>query len=370
MGRLTIAVGVPPRPPAALLHAAVEAARDSGVSALWCIDHFTSFVPHSIWDAGFSPFASPDNSPDEIFEYQTILGYAAAIAGDMKLGVGVTEAIRRHPLIIAQTFLTLSHLTSSTVMIGIGAGERENTEPFGYSFERPVSRMEEALQVLRIAFESKGTFDFDGEFFKLDKAILDLAPGPGGTPEIWLAAHGPRTLRLTGTYGDGWLPTHPMSVEEYGATVNIIGDASVAAGRDRDAVTPGLQMFVATAPTRDEARALIDTKPVRLMALLRPAAMWEEHGATHPMGSDFAGVVDFIPQHYDRPTMDRALVAVPDSLLEKAVEWGTEDDIVERIESLAAVGLRHVMLVVVPGLAHPPPDAEHSIFSIAKRLNA
>ena len=361
---------MPPRPPAARLHEVVLAARDSGVSALWCIDYFTSFVPHSIWDDDFSPFASPDNSPDEIFEYQTLLGYAAAIAGDMNLGVGVTEAIRRHPLIIAQTFLTLSHLTSSTLMIGLGAGERENTEPFGYPFDRPVSRLEEALQVLRTALQSKGPFDFDGEFFKLEKAILDLAPGPGGTPEIWLAAHGPRTLRLTGTYGDGWLPTHPMSVEEYAAKVATIGDASVAAGRARDAVTPGLQMFVATAPTRDEATALIDTNPVRLMALLRPATMWEQHGVSHPLGVDFAGIVDFIPQHYDRPTMDRALAAVPDSLLETAVEWGTADDIVERIESLAAVGLRHVMLVVVPGLAHPPADADHSVFSIAKRLNA
>jgi len=361
---------MPPRPPVALLHGAVDAARDSGVSALWCIDHFTSFVPNSIWDIEFSPFAAPDTSPDEIFEYQTMLGYAAAIAPDLKLGVGVTEAIRRHPLIIAQTFLTLSHLTSSTVMIGIGAGERENTEPFGYPFERPVSRLEEALQVLRMALDSRGPFDFDGEFYQLDRAILDLAPGPGGMPEIWLAAHGPRTLRLTGTYGDGWLPTHPMSVEEYAATVKVIGDASVAAGRDRDAVTPGQQMMVATAPTRDEARALVDTKPVRLMALLRPASMWEHHGVSHPLGDDFAGVVDFIPQHYDRPTMDKALAAVPDSLLETAIEWGTADDIAERIESLTAVGLRHVMLVVVPGLAHPPAEADHSIFSIAKRLNA
>ena len=215
MSTLSVGAGIPPRPPATRLHEVVAAARDSGVSALWCIDHFTSFVPHSVWDADFSPFASPANSPDEIFEFQTMLGYAAGIAGDMRLGVGVTEAIRRHPVLIAQTFLTLSHLTSSTVMIGIGAGERENTEPFGYRFERPVGRLEEALRLLRICLQSVGPFNFEGEFFNLDKAVLDLAPGPGGPPEIWVAADGPRTLRLAGTYGDGWYPTHPMSPHEY-----------------------------------------------------------------------------------------------------------------------------------------------------------
>ena len=54
------------------LHEVVEAARDAGVSMLWCIDHFTSLLLYSIWDSGFSPFASPDNSPDKIFEYQTM----------------------------------------------------------------------------------------------------------------------------------------------------------------------------------------------------------------------------------------------------------------------------------------------------------
>ena len=368
MSTLSVGAGIPPRPPATRLHEVVAAARDSGVSALWCIDHFTSFVPHSVWDADFSPFASPANSPDEIFEFQTMLGYAAGIAGDMRLGVGVTEAIRRHPVLIAQTFLTLSHLTSSTVMIGIGAGERENTEPFGYRFERPVGRLEEALRLLRICLQSVGPFNFEGEFFNLDKAVLDLAPGPGGPPEIWVAADGPRTLRLAGTYGDGWYPTHPMSPHEYAAKLAVVTDAAAAAGRSPEAVTPGLQMFVAVAPSREEARALLDAKPVRLMALVQPASMWAEHGAPHPLGPDFKGIVDFIPQHHDRAAMDRALGAVPTQVLERAVGWGTPDDLVERIRGLVAVGLRHVVLNVVPGLMHPPADADHSVFSLAKRL--
>ena len=66
--------------------------------------------------------------------------------------------------------------------------------------------------------------------------------------------------------------------------------------------------------------------------------------------------------------MDRALGAVPTQVLERAVGWGTPDDLVERIRGLVAVGLRHVVLNVVPGLMHPPADADHSVFSLAKRL--
>ena len=35
---------------------------------------------------------------------------------------------------------------------------------------------------------------------------MDLEPPPGRTPQIWVAAHGPRMLQLTGRYSDGWLP--------------------------------------------------------------------------------------------------------------------------------------------------------------------
>ena len=43
---------------------------------------------------------------------------------------------------------------------------------------------------------------------------MDLNAPKGKTPEVWIAGHGPRMLRLTGEYGDGWYPTVVGSPEE------------------------------------------------------------------------------------------------------------------------------------------------------------
>jgi len=48
--------------------------------------------------------------------------------------------------------LTLAHLSPRAPILGIGAGERLNTEPFGLSVSHQVSRLEEALQIIRMAF--------------------------------------------------------------------------------------------------------------------------------------------------------------------------------------------------------------------------
>jgi phthiodiolone/phenolphthiodiolone dimycocerosates ketoreductase len=126
------------------------------------LDHFQGLIPSSIWDQQLSWVASHHESPHELFEYQVLLGYLAASAGRLRLGVGVTEPIRRHPVLIAQAMLTLAHLTRRKPILGIGAGERENVEPYGLDFTQPVGRLEEALQIIQLCFSHKGTIDFHG----------------------------------------------------------------------------------------------------------------------------------------------------------------------------------------------------------------
>lgn len=63
----------------------------------------------------------------------------------MRLGIGVTEPIRRHPMILAQAALTLAHMSQRPPILGLGSGERLGAEPCGLDFSRNVGRLEEAL---------------------------------------------------------------------------------------------------------------------------------------------------------------------------------------------------------------------------------
>ena len=158
-------------------------------------------------DENFTWLAAESASPHEWFECQTLLGYLAARFPDARLGVGVSEAIRRHPVVLAQAALTLAHLSRRPPILGVGAGERLGSEPYGLDFSRPVGRLEEALQIIRRCLDTQGPLDFAGEHFRLRGATLESPAPAGRTPEIWVAAHGPRMLRLAGRYGDGWYPS-------------------------------------------------------------------------------------------------------------------------------------------------------------------
>lgn len=370
MSDFTIGMNVGTQPPVSRVMALTRAARVLGFDAVWTVDHFMGFFPQSVWDRDFTWLADPDGTPHQMFDYQTLLGRLAGVAGRMRLGVGVTETIRRHPVLVAQMAMTLAHLSRAAPIIGIGAGERENTEPYGLAFTGIVGRLEEALQIIVRCLDSRGTFSFSGSHFRLDGAVMDLAPPARRRPELWVAAHGPRMLSLAGRYGDGWLPALTYTPDTYAAALALIRSSAADAGRDPDAITPAWWLYTILGRTEAEARAMLDHPAVKFSALLVPAYRWKERGCTHPLGEDFGGLVDFVPTRYSRKEIDAAVAAVPVDLLAAEAMWGTPETVERRLREFVEVGLRHVVVNPASALVSKR-DALYSLrsmVSIQRRL--
>ena len=226
-----------------------------------------------------------------------------------------------------------------------------NSDPYGLDSSRPAGRLEEALQIIRLCLSAPGPITFSGNFFHLDRATMDLKPAPGRVPEIWVAGHGPRMLALTGRYGDGWYPTAVASPREYEEKLATIRAAARDAGRDPMSLTPALHRFTVIAATEREARAMLRTKVIRAFGLMAPADLWRRAGVAHPFGERFNALVDFVPDHYDRKTMDEAIAAVPDLVVtEGPLLWGSPQQVVSRLREFGDAGLRHVTLAPVSGL--------------------
>jgi phthiodiolone/phenolphthiodiolone dimycocerosates ketoreductase len=326
-------------------------ARLTGFESLMAVDHFQNIFPTAVWDEEFTWLAAQRRTPHEHFDYQALLGYLAARAGHLRLGVGVTDPIRRHPVLIAQTMLTLAHMTKRAPVLGIGAGERMNVEPYGLDFSHPVARLTEALQIIRLCFSRRGRIDFEGQHYTLDGALMDLDPPPGRAPEMWVAGHGPRMLELTAAYGDGWYPTMVTSSQEYADKLQIVRTAARRAGRDPQTITPALHRFLVLAPTEQDARTLLRHKAIRAFGLAAPAELWTRAGAQHPFGQRFRGYVDLVPERYERAEIEAAIAAVPPELLEEGpLLWGTPEQVVGKLRAFGDVGLRHVVLAPVSGL--------------------
>ncbi|MTE16670.1 LLM class flavin-dependent oxidoreductase [Nocardia aurantiaca] len=335
-----------PYPPMTGVRAAALLIRLGRLDSLFVYDHVQEFYPACLWDGDFTWLHKHQPSPHELYDYQTLLSGLASKVGRMHLGVGVTESVRRHPVMIAQAALTLAHVAKRAPIIGFGAGEILNLEPYGLPTEYRVARAAEALEIMRLCVTSHGPIDFDGKYFRLHRAVLGLRPPPGRIPQIWVAAHGPRMLELTGRYGDGWLPWSIVlsDPEQYADKLAQIRSAAVHAGRDPDGITASLMAQIFVASSERKARALLNSKIARYWALMFPAARWQQLGAEHPFGSAFRGFGDVLPESYDRATLESALAAVPPEVVESGNLVGTPEQIIRRLRLFRDAGMRHVAL--------------------------
>jgi phthiodiolone/phenolphthiodiolone dimycocerosates ketoreductase len=333
--------------PTALIKANYLTAVSSGIDSLWVPDHLNSLLARAI--------ATPENlgiarvvpKVDAYLEPWTILGHLAARnrIGRLRLGIGVTDAGRRNPAVTAQAAATLHLLTRGRAILGIGAGEREGNEPYGVDWRRPVGRLEEALATIRALWDSQGQLvTRDSPHFPLRKAVFDVPPYRGRRPQIWVAAHGPRTLGITGRYGDAWFPGFPQTPDDYANRLHVVRSAASDAGRDPMSVLPATWLFVITGRSRDDVDAVLDSDIARSFALNISADFWARHGVRHPFGDDFAGFSDVLPQTLDAADVLAAAAAVPRKLMEAAFLTGTPDDIVDQAAEWRDYGVRYFVL--------------------------
>ena len=283
-----------------------------------------------------------------------MLGYLAGHnkLGRMTLGVAVTDTGRRNPAVTAQAAVTLQHLTRGRAILGIGTGEREGNEPYGVEWSKPVSRFEEAMATIRALWDSGGDLvSRESPYFPLHNATFALTPYKGKWPPVWIAAHGPRMIRIAGRYADGWFPGTTRAVE-YGEQFNALRTAASDAGRDPMAITPAGIRFVLTGRSQDEIDEILDSALVRLFALNSPAKDWALYGAEHPMGPDFKGVQDLIPALIDEETALSYFSKAPRELIKDLFAVGMPDEIVDQFAEFRDQGLR-CLVVGNMGALHP-----------------
>ncbi|MFI6046910.1 LLM class flavin-dependent oxidoreductase [Nocardia sp. NPDC051321] len=331
-------------PPLGAARFLVRMARLGRLDSVLAPDHLISVFPKAIWDTDFTPQAKTLRSPDEQFDYAPLLAHLAAGAGRVQLGVGVTDPHRRHPVLLAQTFLTLAHMTKVPPILGLGSGETENLDPYGFTWNRPVDRLEEALQVIRAALTDAKSIDFAGKYYRIDGAPMDLNAPADRMPQIWLGAHGPRMLELTGRYADGWYPWETLAPDEYERRLKLVHTAARAAGRDPDAIVPAQMIQMLTARTQAGLRRLLRAPAVRYLGLLAPDPVWARYGVKHPLGEGFRGLIDLMPHQLTKAEVQAAIAEVPDEVLHDWLMIGTPPEILARIRTLADAGLRHAIV--------------------------
>lgn len=110
---------------------AIVAAEDLGLDEIWVADEGVAREPTQI------------------------LAAAAMKTNRIRLAVGITSPLLRHPGAIAATIATLDELSDSRAVLGFGVGGNQSLEPFGLVAERPVLLVKGAIVMARAVLAGK-----------------------------------------------------------------------------------------------------------------------------------------------------------------------------------------------------------------------
>lgn len=343
----------------------VKKLEESGYDSVWFADHLMSWVPESIWTPDICELASYQKTPHIYFDPISTIAVSAWNTEKIRLGTAVTESFRRHPAMLAQAFLTLDHSSKGRVILGIGTGEGENIIPYGVEWNNPVGRLEEAIKIIKLLWESENKVDFDGKFWKLKDAILGLKPyEKGHYPPIWIAAMGPRMLEITGRLGDGWLPVN-LDLNSYKEGLEVIRNSARNVGRDPDEIIPALYFYSIIDEDYDECQRLIDSPMSKNFSLIASDEKFKKYGISHPLGENY-GLLEYIPSRYDRETVMEAIGKVPTKICEDSYLSGTPDAVIGRIEKYVEIGLKHIILFNIT--YYCDADKTKSSFNCMKKI--
>ena len=141
----------------------------TGWDGIWLADHF---LPD-------------DNELVPVHESWVTMAALARDVGRVRLGSLVTGNTYRHPAVLANMAATLDNLSGGRLVLGLGSGWQKNEhEAYGIEYGTTgwrLRKLDEACQVIKGLF-NESHFDFDGEFYQLNKAPMEPKPRQKNLP--------------------------------------------------------------------------------------------------------------------------------------------------------------------------------------------
>jgi 5,10-methylenetetrahydromethanopterin reductase len=265
------------------------------------------------------------------WEVYTLLGALAVSTRRIGLGTAVTNPLTRHPTVTASAFATLAALSGERAKLGISIGDS-------------------ALKAMNLEVAKVATL---AEAVKQCRALLagsEVAFGPGsiaklhnaGPPvPIYIAATGPRMLKLAGETADGVILMNGVAPPLIEAAIRIVAEGEKAAGRKKGATK--IVVWAACHPDYDAvkfnvARAIlrdipgpVDDLTRTVAAEVRKAYSYEQHGRAE---AAFASLI-------------------PNELVPRFAFSGGTEAISAQIDALRRLDVDEVILAIpfAPGIA-------------------
>ena len=213
-----------------------QLAEQVGFDALFVPDHLI-FRASAYWGI-------QDDEPRGTWEAWAILAALAEATTRVDIAPFVSASSFRQPALVAKMATTLDEISNGRFILGIGTGSHQaEYSAFGFEWDHLASRFDEALQVI-VPLLREGRVDFAGRYYHAEQCeLLPRGPRPGGLP-VWIAAFGPRMLRLTARWGEAFITAWHTDPRELELPFAALDSACQELGRDPASIGRTVGTFV------------------------------------------------------------------------------------------------------------------------------
>jgi alkanesulfonate monooxygenase SsuD/methylene tetrahydromethanopterin reductase-like flavin-dependent oxidoreductase (luciferase family) len=189
--KLTFGISLGPVPPWKQIVEQARLVESLGFDKLWLPDHFVN----------------PSVKDMDWFDCWTVLTALATQTDKIILGNLVASMTLRNPAVLARMALTVDHISSGRLELGVGAAGSINCHKMtGVPIWEPHQRSrryQEFVEILDQMLKNEVT-TYHGNYYNIEEAHLHPGFIAQPRPVLNVAAHGPRALQLAARHGDAW----------------------------------------------------------------------------------------------------------------------------------------------------------------------
>jgi F420-dependent oxidoreductase-like protein len=280
----------------------------------------------------------------------TPLTWLMAHTEQMAWGTAIMQMPARSPAMAAMTAATLDLMSGGRFLLGIGASGPQVAEGWhGQAYGKPLIRTREYVEIVRAVLRREGPLEHHGLYYNIPYSDTDATglgkplkiivhPRRADIP-IYLAAIGPKNVKLAAEIADGWLPIFfsPDRLQEtYGDALDA-GFAKQGGGKSLASFDIAPTVMVLLGDDVDSLRGL--AKPMVALYVGGMGARGKNFYNDLACRYGYEAAAKEIQDLYLDGKKGDAIAAVPDELIDEVALVGPRERIADRLEAWKESGI-------------------------------
>lgn len=204
----------------------------------------------------------------QVFESWSALTYYAAKFPQLNIGTLVLSQSFRNPALLAKMAATVQHLCNGRLILGVGAGWKEDEYvSYDYAFtdfQIRAEQLREAVQIIRLLW-AKSPASYKGKHYSITGACCEPRPDPA--PPLLIGGGGEKyILPIVAEHAD-WMNFYFTDLETYIQKLEVLRSYCLGVERDPDSIVKTLHCYVLLSededlPSSKGDRHIISGRPI------------------------------------------------------------------------------------------------------------